>query len=122
MHNNKINSFKEAGLLSLAANVLVNMVDEKSVMDSLRNVYDPELGINIVDLGFIYKIEINEGRVNVRMTFTSPHCPLSGMITDQVKEAAIKVNGVKEVNVELVFDPPWNPSMMNSEIRKQLGV
>ncbi|MEK6973215.1 MAG: metal-sulfur cluster assembly factor [archaeon] len=98
------------------------MVDEKSVMDSLRNVYDPELGINIVDLGFIYKIEINEGRVNVRMTFTSPHCPLSGMITDQVKEAAIKVNGVKEVNVELVFDPPWNPSMMNSEIRKQLGV
>ncbi|PIU20847.1 MAG: aromatic ring hydroxylase [Candidatus Diapherotrites archaeon CG08_land_8_20_14_0_20_34_12] len=98
------------------------MVDEKSVLDSLKNVYDPELGISIVDLGFIYKIDIINEKVTVRMTFTSPHCPLSGMITDQVKEAVMKVDGVKEVNIELVFDPPWNPSMMNAEIRKQLGV
>lgn len=101
---------------------LIFMVEEKEILESLKNVYDPELGISIVDLGFIYKIEINKDRVNIGMTFTSPQCPLSGMITEQVKIEVMKVQGIKEVNVELVFDPPWNPNMMNAEIRKQLGV
>ena len=98
------------------------MVKEEEVWKALREVDDPEVGINMVDLGLIYGIEINKGKVKVRMTFTTPLCPLGGLLVENVKERLKKVKGVKDVEVELVFDEPWTPERMSEDARKKLGL
>ena len=100
----------------------MSMVSDKDVLDSLRSVLDPELGINIVDLGLIYGVKVNGKKVNVKMTFTTPACPLLQYIVSEVEERVGKINGVEEVVVQLAWDPPWNPDKISAEGKKQLGL
>jgi len=98
------------------------MVTEEEVLAALKNVVDPELGINVVDLGLIYDVKVKEGDVvHVKMTLTVPTCPLYALFTKQVEEA-VKKAGAKEVEVELTFDPPWTPDRMSPEAKKILGL
>lgn len=98
------------------------MPEKQDVFDALRGVVDPELGVNVVDLGLVYGVEINEGAVRVEMTLTSPGCPLAGLIDQMVRSAVGKLEGVEEVELELVWDPPWIPAMMSEEVREEFGV
>jgi FeS assembly SUF system protein len=93
------------------------------IIAALRNVHDPEIPVNIYDLGLIYRIDIAEGGdVDIDMTLTAPACPVAGMMPVMVKDAVKTVDGVGEVNVELVWDPPWSPDTMSDEAKLQLGM
>jgi metal-sulfur cluster biosynthetic enzyme len=101
----------------------VSTLQEDVVREVLRTVVDPELGVNIVDLGLIYGIEIKDSDVGVKMTLTSPACPLGAVIQAQVNTALKKVPWVKEVKVELVWTPRWDPRLMATEDAKmELGI
>jgi FeS assembly SUF system protein len=83
------------------------------IVDNLRHVYDPEIPVNIYELGLIYEITLNpDDSVYIKMTLTAPNCPVAGEMPIWVKEAAEKVSGVTSADVDLTFDPPWNPTMM----------
>ncbi|MEM0087583.1 MAG: metal-sulfur cluster assembly factor [Thermofilum sp.] len=98
-------------------------VREEEVINALREVYDPELPFNVVDLGLVYGVEVNGSKVKVRMTLTAIGCPLASYLIDMVEEVIKeKVPGVEEVEVELVFDPPWTPDRMAPEVRRLLGL
>jgi|SRR5271154_6218026 len=101
----------------------MSTLQEDVVKENLRTVVDPELGVNIVDLGLIYGIEIKESDVDVKMTLTSPACPLGAVIQAQVHQALKKLPWVKDVKVSLVWSPRWDPRLMASEDAKmQLGI
>jgi metal-sulfur cluster biosynthetic enzyme len=101
----------------------MSSLQEDVVRENLRLVVDPELGISIVDLGLIYGIDINEGNVVVKLTLTSPACPLGAVIQGQAHTAVKKLPWVKEVKIELVWSPRWDPRTMASEdARMQLGI
>lgn len=95
---------------------------EYAVIDALKTIYDPEIPVNIYDLGLIYEVNVdNYDNVDVVMTLTAPNCPMADMLLEQVNE---KVKGIKDVNranVELVFDPPWHQDMMSEEAKLELG-
>jgi FeS assembly SUF system protein len=89
----------------------------------LKQVYDPEIPVDIYELGLIYKVDINDDRhVDVEMTLTAPACPVAGEMPGWVEAAALKVEGVKSAKASLVFDPPWDPSRMSDEARLQLNM
>jgi metal-sulfur cluster biosynthetic enzyme len=94
---------------------------DAQVWDALRQVMDPELGINIVDLGLIYDVQVRGGEVNVKMTFTMRGCPMHGTLVAGAEAAIRPLPGVEQVNVEVVWDPPWSPEMMSAEARARLG-
>lgn len=91
------------------------------VREQLRSVIDPELGLNIVDLGLIYDVEVEDGLATVTMTLTSPGCPAGGMIMSGAQEAARGAEGVDEADVRLVWKPFWTPDRIDPEIRAALG-
>ena len=94
------------------------MVTVKEVVAALRECKDPEIGASIVDIGLVYGIEVKEGKeVLVRMTMTSLMCPLAGMILSDAKLRLEAIPGIGNVNIELVWDPLWNPEMMSDELR-----
>jgi len=96
---------------------------EEEVLESLRQIVDPEIGINIVDLGLVYETSIDDnGLVAITMTLTSPGCPLSDYIGTAVESAVTDLEGVKEVDVDIVWSPPWNPSMMSEDAKLELGI
>ena len=95
---------------------------EAAVWDTLHHVIDPELGVNLVDLGLIYSVIIDAGRVRVVMTVTTPGCPMEHSLTFGVETAVLAVEGVTGVEVAVVHDPPWNPSMMTPEGRAMAGI
>ena len=90
-------------------------------MKELKECYDPEMGISLVDLGLIYDVKVDKDKVRIKMTLTNPGCPMHSMMTEGVKEKISKMKGVKSVNVEVVFDPPWTPDRMSKEAKKMLG-
>ena len=93
------------------------------IVAQLRKVYDPEIPVNIYDLGLIYRISIaGNGDVDIDMTLTAPACPVAGMMPVMVEDAVKKVEGVGAVNVELVWDPPWDQGKMSEEARLELGI
>lgn len=93
------------------------------VLEALKSVYDPELGINIVDLGLVYDVEVDaEGGVDIRYTLTTMGCPIGPMIEDQMRAFVIAVPGIEEVRPEMVLRPPWSPEMMSEESKAALGV
>jgi FeS assembly SUF system protein len=96
---------------------------EEHVIAALRNVYDPEIPVNIYDLGLIYDLKVSpSGAVAIRMTLTSPACPVAGSLPGEVQSRVQAVPGVASVNVELVWDPPWSMSRMSDEARLQAGL
>ncbi len=99
-----------------------NSFMENFIIEALKNVYDPEIPVNIYDLGLIYNISISDGIVNIKMTLTSPNCPIAESLPDEVCKAIKKINGIKDVKIELVFDPPWTPDMMSENAKLELGM
>lgn len=97
------------------------MATKLEVREALKKVIDPEIGINIVDLGLIYEVKVEKDLALVRMTLTVPGCPLANMLTMQAQKAAQGVEGIKDAKVELTWDPPWNPKMMSDEAKRKLG-
>ena len=95
---------------------------EERIVDVLKTVYDPEIPVNIYDLGMIYKIDVQDNYdVEVDMTFTAPNCPAADFILEDVRTKIESVEGVQNVNVNLVFEPAWDQSMMSEEARVELG-
>ena len=95
---------------------------EESIVDVLKTVYDPEIPVNIYDLGMIYKIDLHDdGTLDMDMTFTSPSCPAADYIFEDVRTKVEGVKGVETANINLVFDPIWDQSMMSEEARVELG-
>lgn len=94
------------------------------IMEALTPIEDPELRLGIVDLGLIYDVDVDEdGMVDVVMTLTTPACPLGPLLMGQIQDAVMDIPGVKDVNVEVTFSPPWDPrTMASDEIKMQLGV
>ena len=96
---------------------------EKLIIESIKKVYDPEIPVNIYELGLIYNIDIEkDGTVEIKMTLTSPFCPVAGSLPKEVAARATEVNGVKKANVELVFEPPWNMDLMSDEAKLKLNL
>jgi FeS assembly SUF system protein len=96
---------------------------EQKVVGALKKIYDPEIPVNIHDLGLIYSVNVaGGGSVQVTMTLTAPACPVAGTLPGEVERAVKSVDGVTEAKVELVWDPPWNPGMMSKMARVMLGM
>lgn len=96
---------------------------EERVIAAMRTVYDPEIPLNIYDLGLIYDIQINEhSEVFIKMTLTAPGCPVAGILPGQVAEAVKAVEGIQDAQVELVWNPPWDQDRMSDEARLALGL
>lgn len=96
---------------------------EARIIAALRTIYDPEIPVNIYDLGLVYELEVQEsGEVRVRMTLTAPNCPVAESFPDLVQAALWRVDGVSDVTVELVWDPPWDREHMSEAARLQLGM
>jgi metal-sulfur cluster biosynthetic enzyme len=97
-------------------------LSEQEIWDQLRNCYDPEIPLNVVDLGLIYDVVINGPTVDVKMTLTAPGCHMGGQIAADIQSKLLAIDEVEEANVELVWDPPWHQSMISAEGRKKLGL
>lgn len=96
---------------------------EAEVVEQLKTVFDPEIPVNIYELGLIYDVDIQPGGdVHIKMTLTSPGCPVAGSLPGEVQQKVADVPGVASADVELVWDPAWNPSMMSEAARLQLGM
>lgn len=93
-----------------------------AVVAALRDIFDPEIPVNIYDLGLIYGVDIDEGHVTITMTLTTPHCPVAESMPGEVEMRVMAVPGVATADVNLVWDPPWNPSSMSDEARLELGM
>lgn len=98
------------------------MVTKATIIETLKEVYDPEIPINIVDLGLIYDVQITENNVQIRMTLTAPHCPLAGFMQEDVRKKLEKIEGIGKVKVELVWDPPWSPERLSPDIKAEFGM
>ncbi|MBI3332494.1 MAG: DUF59 domain-containing protein [Candidatus Omnitrophica bacterium] len=99
------------------------MVTQEQVLEALKECFDPEIPVNVVDLGLIYGVEVSpEEKVKVTMTLTTPGCGMAHNIAMQVKQRALQVPGVKEATVTVVWEPAWNPSRMSDAAKKQLGM
>ena len=95
---------------------------EQRIIEVLKTVYDPEIPVNIYDLGLIYKIDLNpDGALDIDMTFTAPSCPAADFIIEDVRTKVEAVKGVTSANVNMVFEPEWDKSMMTEEARIELG-
>lgn len=97
------------------------MITEDLIYEKLKECYDPEIPVNIVDLGLIYDIKIEDDKIFIKMTLTAPGCPLHTMISEEVKNKLLTLENVKDVQVQVVWDPPWGPEMMSDEAKRILG-
>ncbi|MBI5407056.1 MAG: DUF59 domain-containing protein [Nitrospirae bacterium] len=97
------------------------MVSEKLILTALKHVLDPEIGVNIVDLGLVYEVKVGNGDVYIQMTMTTPGCPLHESISKGAEEAVRQLPGVENVKVDLVWEPAWTPERMSDWAKKQLG-
>ena len=129
---------------SVNADALVNQTDQKpaagdsdefpaepvdpetvqnEIIEAIKQVYDPEIPVNIYELGLIYEVKVQEsGETYIKMTLTAPNCPAAGILPGQIEGQARTVAGVRDVKLELVFDPPWSPDMMSEGAKLELGM
>jgi len=98
------------------------LVSRDDVITVLKDCYDPEIPINIWDLGLVYDINTESENVGIKMTLTAPGCMMGGMIAEEVKSKIKAMKGVKDAKVELVWDPPWSPDKMSPEAKAQMGI
>jgi FeS assembly SUF system protein len=97
----------------------MNLYD--SIIEALHTVHDPEIPVNIYELGLVYEVKVEDGKVNITMTLTAPACPVAGDIIFEVQSKIEAIEGVKDVHVQLTFDPPWTKDMMSEEAKLELG-
>ncbi|HEX6262314.1 MAG TPA: metal-sulfur cluster assembly factor [Actinomycetota bacterium] len=95
---------------------------EEQVLESLKNVIDPELGINIVDLGLVYEVSVDDGTLHVEYTLTTMGCPIGPLIESQMRQTISGIEGVEDFEAEMVFSPPWSPDKMSEEAKAALGM
>jgi FeS assembly SUF system protein len=96
---------------------------KEKLVAMLRDVYDPEIPVNVYDLGLVYEVRVDEsGGVGIAMTLTSPMCPVAETLPVEIEARAREIEGVREVSIDLVWDPPWNPEMMSEAARLELGM
>ncbi len=95
---------------------------EEKIVQMLRTIYDPEIPVNIYDLGMIYRIDVDGGNVKIQMTLTAPNCPAADFIVEDTQQKVESVDGVKKADIELVFEPQWDQSMMSDEAKLELGL
>ena len=98
------------------------MVTEEIVLEQIKQIIDPDIGLNIVDMGLIYGVDINDDIVNISMTLTSPGCPAAPQLLNGSQTVVQQLDGVEEVNVNVVWTPPWDPEMMSEEAKDELGI
>jgi len=98
------------------------LVTMEEIVKALKECYDPEIPVNVWDLGLIYDVSVDAEKVHVKMTLTAPGCPMHTFISQEVKEKLQSISGVKEANVEVVWDPPWSPDKMSPQAKAQLGI
>jgi metal-sulfur cluster biosynthetic enzyme len=98
------------------------MVTKEQVFEALQECYDPEIPVNIVDLGLVYDVEVIDDKVAVRMTLTAPGCGMGTMIAADARQKILALEGVADATVDLVWEPPWNPSMIAEEAKQKLGI
>ena len=98
------------------------LVQEEDVIEVLREVFDPEIPVNIVDLGLVYEIDIRPARVDVKMTLTALGCPMAGEVMTDVRDHLLQLRGIEDAGVELVYEPPWTPERMTEDARWELGM
>ncbi|WP_163709789.1 metal-sulfur cluster assembly factor [Mangrovibacterium lignilyticum] len=92
------------------------------IIEKMKDVYDPEIPVNIYDLGLVYNVDVDEtNKANIIMTLTAPGCPVADMLVEDTRQAALAVEGIEDAHVELTFEPPWDKSMMSEEARLELG-
>ena len=96
-------------------------LEKEEVLAALKGVYDPEIPVDVVNLGLVYEVSVNGGKVAVRMTTTASGCPVGNYIVAQAKRIIGRLEGVEEIDIELVYDPPWQESMITEEGRRMLG-
>ena len=97
-------------------------VTKEGVIEIMKQAYDPEIPVNVVDLGLVYDVAVSEGDVHVLMTLTAPGCGMGPMIAQQAEWAISELEGVEDVEVEMVFDPPWSPDLITEDGKKLLGI
>ena len=98
------------------------MATKEQVYEALQTCYDPEIPVNIVDLGLIYDVQVNEDKVAVKMTLTAPGCGMGGMIASQARQKILDIPDVTDATVDLVWDPPWDASRISEEAKQKLGI
>ena len=92
------------------------------IIEEIKKIYDPELPVNIYDLGLIYDVQVNQKKAKIKMTLTTPNCPVAESLPKEVKEGAMQVEGIEEVDLELVWDPPWTKDMMSEAAKLELNL
>lgn len=98
------------------------MITEDAVFEAIKEIIDPEVGINIVDMGLIYGVDIEDETVNITMTLTSPGCPAGGQLINGTQHVTQQLENVEEVNINVVWTPRWTPEMMTEEAKDELGI
>jgi len=101
---------------------VIDLVTKQDVIKALKKCYDPEIGISLVDMGLIYDVQVKNDKVHIKMTLTTPACPMHAFMINDVEEKVKKLKRVKEVKVELVWDPPWTIDKMSKDAKKRLGL
>ena len=94
----------------------------EQVIAEIRKIYDPEIPVNIYELGLIYDVKVNDAKAKIIMTLTTPNCPVAESLPKEVKDTAMQVDGIEEVDLDLVFDPPWDKSMMSEAAKLELNL
>ena len=94
----------------------------EQVIAEIRKIYDPEIPVNIYELGLIYDVKVKEDKAKIIMTLTSPNCPVAESLPKEVKDSAMQVEGIEEVDLDLVFEPPWDKSMMSEAAKLELNL
>ena len=98
------------------------MITEEIILEQIKQVIDPDVGLNIVDMGLIYGVDINDDIVDITMTLTSPGCPAAPQLLNGSQTVVQQLDGVEEVNINVVWTPPWDPEMMSEEAKDELGI
>ena len=94
----------------------------EKIISEIRKIYDPEIPVNIYELGLIYDVKVKEDKAKIIMTLTTPNCPVAESLPKEVKDSAMQVEGIEEVDLDLVFEPPWNKDMMSEAAKLELNL
>ena len=98
------------------------METKDKIISEIKKIYDPELPVNIYDLGLIYDVQVNEKKAKIKMTLTTPNCPVAESLPKEVKDGVMQVEEIEDVDLELVWDPPWNKEMMSDAAKLELNL